>query len=293
MAEKKYYWLKLQKDFFKRHDIKIIEAMPNGKDYVLFYLKMLVESIDHDGMLRFNDTIPYNEGMLATITNTNVDVVRAAMKVFEQLSMIEIMDDKTIFMAESQRMLGCETSVAERVRRSREKQKALQCNTHVTPSNETKQKSNTEKELEKEIELEIDIELERKKRKDVFSTHTLSSALESKIKEWLSYKSERRESYKKTGLKSLLTQIENKAKEHGDDAVIKLIDVCMANNWKGIIWDKLIKPPEDNNYRKKTVAEKTFTTQKEPTGELEDWEKQWIEEKKRNQERRKRKENDG
>ena len=34
----KFYWLKLKRDFFKRHDIQIIEAMPNGKDYVLFYL---------------------------------------------------------------------------------------------------------------------------------------------------------------------------------------------------------------------------------------------------------------
>jgi hypothetical protein len=27
---KKYYWLKLKRDFFKRHDITVIEAMPNG-----------------------------------------------------------------------------------------------------------------------------------------------------------------------------------------------------------------------------------------------------------------------
>jgi hypothetical protein len=34
---KKYYWLKLQRDFFKRHDIQIIESMDNGKDYVFEY----------------------------------------------------------------------------------------------------------------------------------------------------------------------------------------------------------------------------------------------------------------
>ena len=81
MAEsKKFYWLKLKRDFFKRHDIRIIEEMPNGKDYVLFYLKLLLESIDHEGSLRFSDTIPYNEQMLAVITNTNIDIVKAAMK---------------------------------------------------------------------------------------------------------------------------------------------------------------------------------------------------------------------
>ena len=93
---KKYYWLKLKKDFFKRHDIRIIEEMPNGKEYVLLYLKLLVESISHEGCLRFSDTIPYNEQMISTITNTNIDIVRTAMKVFEQLHMIELLDDETI-----------------------------------------------------------------------------------------------------------------------------------------------------------------------------------------------------
>ena len=85
MAEKKYYWLKLKRDFFKRHDVRIIEQMPNGKDYILFYLKMLLESIDHEGALRFSETIPYNEQMLSVITDTNVDVVKSAMAVFVEL----------------------------------------------------------------------------------------------------------------------------------------------------------------------------------------------------------------
>ena len=90
MSEKKFYWLKLKKDFFKRHDIKIIEDMENGKDYILFYLKLLCESVDHSGSLRFSDTIPYSEKMLSTITGTNIDIVRSAMKVFTSLEMIEI-----------------------------------------------------------------------------------------------------------------------------------------------------------------------------------------------------------
>ena len=107
MAEgKKFYWLKLKRDFFKRHDIRIIEEMPNGKDYVLFYLKLLLESIDHEGSLRFSDTIPYNEQMLAVVTNTNVDIVRSAMKLFIELGMMSICDDQTIYMAEVDKLIG-------------------------------------------------------------------------------------------------------------------------------------------------------------------------------------------
>ena len=66
----RYYWLKLDRGFFKRHDITVIEDMPNGKDYVLFYLKLMLESVDHEGALRFSDTIPYSESMLASVTRT-------------------------------------------------------------------------------------------------------------------------------------------------------------------------------------------------------------------------------
>lgn len=149
MRGKKYFWLKLKKDFFKRHDIQIIESMPNGKDYILFYLKMLLESVDHNGNLRFSDVIPYNESMLSTITNTNVDTVKSAMTVFTELKMIEILDDQTIFMAEVEKMLGTETYWAEQKR----KQRIGNCPTNVlTLSNVSNQ------EIDIEIDKELDIE---------------------------------------------------------------------------------------------------------------------------------------
>ena len=122
---KKYYWLKLQKDFFKRHDIRIVEDMPNGKDYVLFYMKLLVESISHEGNLRFSDTIPYNDGMLSTITNTNIDIVRTAVKIFCDLELMERMEDGTIFMNEVREMIGTQTDWAEKKRIYRDKKKEV------------------------------------------------------------------------------------------------------------------------------------------------------------------------
>lgn len=154
MSEKKFYWLKLKKDFFKRHDIKIIEDMENGKDYILFYLKLLCESVDHSGSLRFSDTIPYSEKMLSTITGTNIDIVRSAMKVFTSLEMIEILDDQTIYMREVEKMIGGESDSAERVRRHRALKEAqsLQCNGVVTICNTD---IDIEKDIDKEQEKEV------------------------------------------------------------------------------------------------------------------------------------------
>lgn len=116
---KKLYWLKLKRDFFKRHDIKVIEGMENGKDYLLFYLKLLVESLDHEGELRFSETIPYNEKMLSSVTNTNIDIVRSAMKLLSELGFVEILDDETIYMTEVHKMVGSETEWAKKKREYR------------------------------------------------------------------------------------------------------------------------------------------------------------------------------
>lgn len=161
-GDKKYYWLKLKKDFFKRHDIRIIEDMPNGKDYILLYLKLLVESISHEGHLRFSDTIPYNEQMIATITNTNVDIVRSAMKVFCNLHMIEVLDDETIYMTEVKNMVGCETEWAIKKRLYRQKQLQIEDKKRTSEDNVRQ-----EKEIEKEIEIDIDIKSRAKSKRFV------------------------------------------------------------------------------------------------------------------------------
>ena len=160
----KYFWLKLKRDFFKRHDIRIIEAMPNGKDYVLFYLKLLTESIDHEGRLRFSDTIPYNLDMLSTITDTNIDIVRTAVKIFVELEMMEQLDDGTLYMSQVSTMIGSETSEAVRKREARERptqflteqEKGGHCPDLSAPCPPLS--GNCPPELEIEIEKEIDIE---------------------------------------------------------------------------------------------------------------------------------------
>jgi len=167
MAERKYYWLKLKRDFFKRHDIRIIEAMPNGKDYILFYLKLLVESVDHEGALRFSETIPYNEEMLSVVTNTNVDIVRAAMKLFAELEMVEVLDEGTIYMNEVQALIGSETRWAEKKRQYRLKEDNVLALSAPCPT-DVRQEIETEKEIDKEIEIES-----IKKRNPRFSPPTI------------------------------------------------------------------------------------------------------------------------
>ena len=156
MAEGKYYWLKLDRGFFKRHDITVIEDMPNGKDYVLFYLKLMLESVDHEGALRFSDTIPYSETMLASVTRTNVDIVRSAMNIFIELGRVEVLDDKTLFLKEVAKLLDSETYAAKRKREYREDDKKGDIVPRLSP--ECPQEKEIENEKESEIEQESDTE---------------------------------------------------------------------------------------------------------------------------------------
>lgn len=127
MAEqKRYYWLKLRKDFFQSQQIRILEGMPNGKEYAYFLLKLMAESISAEGRLRLTDTIPYSEEMLASLTNTNVDIVRAAVQAFQALGLVQLMDDGTYYMTEVEKMIGsaADNDNAERQRRFKERKRA-------------------------------------------------------------------------------------------------------------------------------------------------------------------------
>lgn len=152
--EKIRYWLKLEKSFLDSKYIKVIKNLPNGKDYILFYLALMLESVESVGHLRFTELVPYNEQMLSSLTDTNIDIVRSAMKLFQELGILTILGDGTIFLPDVPRLTGKESESAERVRRFRAKKtlEALPSNSDVTISNDNKEKQSTKyNEQSKEI----------------------------------------------------------------------------------------------------------------------------------------------
>lgn len=157
MGNKKYYWLKLRENFFDQDDTKLIENMENGKDYIIFLLKLYLKSIKYDGKLLFNGRIPYNDKMLATITKTNIDVVRSALKLFQELNLISLLDDGTLYVEQIKELIGTETDWAEKKRNYREKLKQQEDNVPLLSKNCP---SNFEDMSDKRLEIEIDIEKE-------------------------------------------------------------------------------------------------------------------------------------
>lgn len=91
--------------------------------------------------------------------------------------------------------------------------------------------------------------------KRLLSEYRFSEELRGKLVEWLQYKTERRESYKETGLKTLLRQVDKSTKQYGDQEICDLIDLSMSGGWKGIAFDKLKSQGMRNSSSKKTAAD--------------------------------------
>lgn len=106
MADKGYYYLKLKEDFFDTDELRILESMENGYLYSNILLKLYLKALKNGGKLTFNEFIPYNVKMLATITGHNVDVIEKAIKIFQSMHLIEILDNGAIYMMDMQKMIG-------------------------------------------------------------------------------------------------------------------------------------------------------------------------------------------
>lgn len=265
MGTKRYFWLKLMGDFFDRTEIRLIEKAPHGKELVLLYLKLLCKSLETDGALVFNGK-PYTDEIISLATDTDLETVKSGISLFEQYGLIERRDN-IFYMPQIMDLVASETYWAQAKRREREKKVSQELdNVQECPnvSNECQDNVSREDKRTEDIEKDTEkIKTEKKKKKEentlqIFErlrpNYPLSDMLSEKLYEWLKYKAERKESYKETGIKSLISQVRKQADQYGDEKVCDLIDECMANGWKGIIWDKLIpKPPTKTELLMKRV----------------------------------------
>ena len=249
--KERYFWLKLHRNFFKRHDIRILENMPNGKELVLFYLKLLTESVDHEGRLRFSDTLPYSEEMLASVTDTEAETVRTAMQIFREYKLLEIQEDGTIFLPAAAKLLDSETYQTKRKREAAEAASLLP-GVETTPDGVILT-------LEKEIEKETDTDTEKDKDKEsedlTVPGGTVCRANDARrvLEAWNSLGLQ--QISRLTAGSKRSTMLHARIREYGTDAVLKAIekirnsDFLKGQNAKGwvITFEWFVKP---NNFPK-------------------------------------------
>lgn len=113
---RKYYYLKLKEGFFESDEMLILQKMPDGYLYSDILMKLYLRSLKDNGKLMYKNRIPYSPEVLATVCRHQVGTVEKALKVFEQLELIEILDNGAIYMADIQNFIGQSSTEADRQR---------------------------------------------------------------------------------------------------------------------------------------------------------------------------------
>lgn len=151
MDNKKYYYMRLKEDYFDNPKIVVLESMKDGYLFSNILLKMYLLSLKTDGRLMVNNVVPYNAEMLSAITRHQVGTVERALKAFEELDLIEVMDQGAIYMTEIQTLIGKTSTEADRIRNFRnriDEEKGVQMYEKCTPEIRDKRIENREQSIE-------------------------------------------------------------------------------------------------------------------------------------------------
>ncbi len=165
---KKYYYLKLKDNFFESDEMIILESMPDGYVYSNILLKLYLRSLKNDGRLMFNDRIPFNTNLLAQVTRHSVGDIERAMKIFQELELIEVLDNGAIYLADIQNYIGHSSTEADRKRAYRARISAEQKQLLMKSgqmSGQVSAECPDKYPPEREIEREIDTQPEKPKKK--------------------------------------------------------------------------------------------------------------------------------
>ncbi len=118
---RKYYYLKLKDNFFDSEELIVVESMENGYIFSNILLKLYLKSLRNDGKLLINNRIPYNPTLIAKVIRHNPVMVEKALQIFEQLGLIEVLKNGTIYMSDIQSLIGKSSTEADRKREYRKR----------------------------------------------------------------------------------------------------------------------------------------------------------------------------
>ena len=233
MAEKQYYWLKLEKDFFKSKEIKKLRKIAGGDTLTIIYLKMALYSLENEGVLIYEGIEEDLAAELSLELDEEVENIKLVLAFLQNNKMIETKGED-FYLNRIPEMTGKETGAAKRMRISRQRKednKQLVCN-NVTEQLQDVTVSYTEKELD--IDLEKDIEIDKRDKILIeIEKLNISEFLKEKFIEWYEYKKSIKDKLKTTiSFTKMINQI---GKDFIDEKhLCDSIDNSIMCNYKGV-----------------------------------------------------------
>lgn len=151
VKNKRYYWIQLAQDFFKSKEMKLLRKIAGGDTHTIIYLKMMLISLEDGGHIYYDGLADNLAEEIALVIDENVEDIKITLIFLESKGLLTRINDRDYFLEQVPEMVGSETASARRVRKFRENQLVLQCNT-----DETKCNGDIEKDIDTEIEKDVD-----------------------------------------------------------------------------------------------------------------------------------------
>lgn len=229
---KRYFWLKLHKDFFQRKEIKRLRKIAGGDTYTIIYLKMLLRSIMSDGKLYFDGLEDDFASELALDLDEKEENVQITVQYLLKSGLLEMCSDEEYYLPDTKDSTGCETAAASRMRKCRAKKDKLERN-NVTPMLQSGYG-----EIEKEIEKEIEIEIE----KEIIHSHVSHDDMANSHIEIIEYLNLKTGSKFKPTTKPYIQAIRSRMKEGYTVDDFKTVIDKKCREWKGTKLEKYLTP---------------------------------------------------
>ena len=161
-------WIKICVDIFDDEKILLIENLQKADSILVIWFKLLclAGKQNNSGVFVTKNGIPYTEEMLATIFRRKQSIVKLALKTFEELGMVEIINNAVTVpnWGKHQNIDQLEAKknyMRKYMSEYREKQKKLTCKTN----SKTKVSST---DIDKEIDIDIDKDKDKDIKKEIY-----------------------------------------------------------------------------------------------------------------------------
>lgn len=169
---KRYYWLKLKKDFFDSKEMKKLRKLAGGDTFTIIYLKMQLLSLADEGKLYFDGVEDSFADEIALQIDEDPENVKVTILYLQKVGLLEMQSDNELFLSEVPYMTGSETDKAEFMRKKRQQKnnnaidkgnivtrmlpEVTKCYTEIEKEKETDKDKEKEKETDNNMSTGVD-----------------------------------------------------------------------------------------------------------------------------------------
>lgn len=241
----KYWWIKLETNFFYQNAIDFLMSQKNGSQYVVLYQMLCLETANTNGRLMTeigNIMVKYDvEKIRRTTRYFDTDTIVVALELYRKIGLVYEEEDGFLRINNHEKMIGFQTGAAKRMQESRAKESKKEIGTnqeqmfprdkildlkeeeYISKSN--KEEKNTKKKTatkRKPNGNQIDVEPELVYFTDLALNETFIAFLEMR-KKLKAINSD-------LAIKKLLNILE----PYNDNEKMLMINNSIVNSWKGL-----------------------------------------------------------